>query len=332
MKLSSLSIAIAVVSTIVLSNPADADNRKKADALFKQGKKLMADKRYADACEAFEKSQKLDPAIGTLLNAAKCYEEWGKLGRAYLAYQAAEKMANDANDDRAPKIRELVVRIEPDVPHLTIKVPSDAPPDLEVTLDSRKVEKLNEPFVVDPGPHTIEWRIPGGEKKAKIVPIDRGGDSEITLTMPAPGAADTTGALTSVEPAQKRDEPTAPPGRTHRMLGLTLGGAGIVAMGMSSYMTLTARSDYNNALDMHCGGMKNNCDMTGLEITRDARSTANKATVVFVVGAALVGGGALLYFLAPDGPAKTPESTRHSLYLTPSVSPDGVGVVLGGAL
>lgn len=328
----SLSIAIAAVSVVALSATADADNRKKAESLFRQGKKLMADKRYADACEAFEKSQKLDPAIGTLLNVARCYEEWGKIGRAYLAYQAAEKMAKDANDDRAPKIREHVERVEPDVPRLTIIVPSDAPPDLEVTLDSRKVDTLNQPFVVDPGPHTIEWRLPGGEKRAKIVPIDRGGDSEITLTMPVPGGPDDPGAVTGVEPVRKPEEPTERSGQAQRVLGIAVAGAGALAMGMSSYLTLTARSDYNRALDKYCGGMKNNCDMTGLEITHNARSTANTATIVFVAGAALVAGGAVVYFLAPDKPAKAKESARQSLYLTPSVSPEGVGVVLGGTL
>lgn len=331
-----LSITVALVAAVALVAPggtAHADKRGRADALFRQGKKHMADKRYADACEAFEKSQKLDPGIGTQLNIAKCYEDWGKLGRAYVAYQSAERMAKDANDDRAPKIRELIEQLQPNVPHLTIRVPDDAPRDLEVTLDNRKIDQFNESFVVDPGPHTIQWWVKGSEKKTKIVPIDRGADSEIALDIPTPiDESDIAGAGDG-KPLETRDGET--PGRMQRTLGVTLGGVGLVAFGISSYLTLTARGDYNDALDMHCDGMKNACDMTGLEITRDARSTANKATIVFVVGAALVGGGAALYFLAPDGPA-TPAESRpagaQSLYLTPALSPDSVGVVLGGRL
>jgi hypothetical protein len=56
-------------------------------------------------------------------------------------------------------------------------------------------------------------------------------------------------------------------------------------------------------------------------------STANKATIVFFAGVAMVGGGAALYFLAPKGPAS---NERSALYVTPAISPDGVGVVLGG--
>ena len=101
-----------------------------------------------------------------------------------------------------------------------------------------------------------------------------------------------------------------------------------------SVMTLSARGKYNDAIEMHCMGSKTGCDMTGLAETKDARSTANKATVVFIIGAALIGGGAAMYFLAPKGDevapmAESPE--QSSFYLTPSVSPDSVGAVLGGS-
>jgi tetratricopeptide (TPR) repeat protein len=311
-------LSLALCAVIALATPAHANNREKADTLFKQGKKLMSDKRYADACESFENSQKLDPTIGTQLNIARCYEEWGKLASAYTAYIAAERMAIDAKDDRAPKIRELLDALEPNVPKLTLHAPSGAR-DVVATLDGERVATLGEVMLVDPGPHTIEWSSGGGAKQRRTVPIDRGSESEVTLDAPVVGNPNRR------DTKRLRTDPAAPaPGRTQRMVGIGLGGAGIVAIGVSSYMTLSARSDYNDALDMHCGGMKNNCDMTGLEVTRDARSTANKATVVFLVGAALVGGGAALYFLAPK--------RDSGVYVAPAMSSESVGVVLGGAL
>jgi tetratricopeptide (TPR) repeat protein len=335
-------VLISVLAVAATGGAVHADNKDKADALFKQGKKLMGEKRYADACEAFEKSYKLDPGIGAQLNIAKCYEEWGKIGRAFVAYQAAEKMATDANDSRAPKIHELVVKLEPSVPHLTIKLPKNAPSDVTVTLDSRPVETIGEPFVVDPGPHTIEWTYKGSTKKSKVVPIDRGGESEITLDVPKGGGDPGAGQLaggggggggeqggdTGTDKIGEVPEPT-PPGRNQRFGGLALAGGGVIAIGVSSYMALSAKSKYSDALDMYCDGMANNCDMTGLEITHDARSTANKATIVFIVGAAMVGGGVALYVLAPKGPATTQEK---SVYITPAIGPDGVGVVFGGKL
>jgi len=348
-----MKLSIALVVVAALTSTALADNKDKADALFKQGKKLMGEKRYADACEAFEKSYKLDPGIGAQLNIAKCYEEWGKIGRAFVAYEAAEKMAKDAKDNREAKIHELVIALEPNIPHLTIKVPAGAPADLKVTLDNRPVETLGEPFVVDPGPHLVEWSIKGSAKKNKVVPIERGGDSEVTLDIPKvveggdkgggdkgggdKGGGDKIGGdkiggdKTGGDKGKDTSTP-APPGRNMRLGGIVLGGAGVLAIGISSYMTLSARSKYNDALDMYCGGMTNNCDTMGLEITHDARSTANKATVVFLLGVAMVGGGVALYVLAPKGPAPAAAEESTSFYLTPAVSPDGVGVVFGGKL
>ncbi len=313
-----------LLAIALLGSVAHADNKDKADALFKQGKKLMEDKRYADACEAFEKSFKLDPGIGTQLNIARCYEDWGKIGQAYLSYQAAEKQAHDAADPREPKIHELVVALEGNVPHLTIKAPPNAPSDLKVTLDRRPVLVLGEPFVIDPGPHTIEWWITGSAKKSKIVAVDRGGESEVSIDVPVvPSRKDTI----VVKPVE------APPpnlGRNQRLAGIALGGAGVIAIGVASYMTLSARGDYKDALSTHCGGMTNSCDQTGLEITHDARSTANKATIVFFAGVAMVGGGAALYFLAPKAPSS---STEHAArYITPSITANGVGLVFGGTL
>ena len=331
-----MKLSISLLAILALCAVADA-NKDKADALFKQGKKLMADKRYADACEAFEKSYKLDPVIGTKLNVAKCYEDWGKIGRAFIAYQEAEKMAKDAKDPREPKIHEIVVGLGPSVPRLTIKLPKDAPPDLEVKLDTKKVTTFGEPLVIDPGPHTIEWKLGGSkQKKNKVVLVDRGGESEVSIDVPRPEASEDDAAASGdvVSGTEKPPEPAAEapksPDRTQHIAGLALGGAGVVALGVSSYMTLSARGKYNDALDMYCGGMANNCDPTGLEITRDARSTANKATIVFLAGAAMVGGGVALYLLAPKRPAAAP--AERSVYVTPSIGPDGLGLVVGGSL
>lgn len=326
-----MKLSCTLLSLVLLAGVAHADKRDKADALFKQGKKLMGEKRYAEACEAFEKSYKLDPGLGAQLNIAKCYEDWGRLGTALTVYKEAEKAANEANDPRAPKIHELVGALEPNVPRLTLKVPADHPASLKVTIDDKPVDTLNEAFVIDPGPHTIEWWVKGSKKKQKIVPIDRGAESEVSLDIPK--EVEDGGGEQVVD--GHVDTPVATetpkhPGRGQRIAGIALGGAGVIAIGVSGYMTLSARSKYNDALDMYCGGMKNNCDMTGLEETHDARSTANTATIVFFAGVAAVAGGAALYFLAPDKAEQAEQSS--AFYITPSIAPDGVGVVLGGEL
>lgn len=316
-----------LLALVTIASTAHAGDKDRADALFKQGKKLMAEKKYADACEAFEHSMKLDPQIGTELNVGRCYEEWGKLGHALHSYQAAEKMAKDAGDARAPKIHELVEQLDPQVPRLTIHVPKDADTS-SVRLDGAHVDSFADAIVLDPGSHKVEYATASGKKKSRVVPVERGGSSEITLDLPAQHEA--------VDHEQQPHPPPPPPppvaetrdpGRGYRIGAYALGGVGVAAIGVSTYLTITAKSTYNDALKSHCGGMTNGCDDIGLRDTHDARHRANIGTIVFAAGAAAVAGGVVLYLVRPKA-----EHPAEAVYVVPSVTPDAAGLVVGGTL
>jgi len=316
--------ALAVLAALAGPSPALADRKHDADALFKKGKRLQADQKYAQACVAFEESDKLDPAIGTKLNAAKCYEEWGRLARAHRWYTAAEQMAASSEDDRLPKIRELIETLDPDVPRLTVNVPAGMDPaDVEaaaIMLDGKPVPATDLGVAVrlDPGPHELVYLVDGA-KKSKLVPLERGGERELLLDIPK-GAAQRRAIAEG-----KADPPR--PGRTRRIIGISMGAAGLAGIGVASYLTLDARSSYNDALDAHCAGMANACSPEGLAITKDARSQANLATVITLASVAVIGGGVFLYLTAPDGDAP---AERRAVYVTPVVSGDGGGLVVGG--
>lgn len=318
----------SLVLAIVLASAGTA-SADKADALFKKGKKLLAEKKYADACSAFSQVDKLDPGIGAKLNAAKCFEEWGKLATAYHWYEDAEKMATDTKDDRAAKIRELMEELDTNVPRITINVPDGADPDVlaTLTLDGAPFPagKLNKEERVDPGPHLIEFTVVD-EKKKKTVPLERGGSSEITLDIPK-GTGKKKPKPTPDPGGGEAPEPeVARPGRTQRIAGVSLIAGGIVGIGVAGVLTVSARGKYKDALDTHCMGMTNACNDEGLQITQDARGTANIATVITIVGGAAIVGGIVLYVIAP----KAATDEKRALYLTPVVGDDGGGIVFGG--
>ncbi len=307
-----------MAAVLACAGPALADKKRDAEALFKNGKKLAGEKRYADACPAFEQSDALDPGIGTKLNAARCYEDWGKLAHAHRWYAAAEKMAVAAGDERLPKIRELLAAIDPDVPRLTIKVPADA--DLEtaaVALDGQLIEAavFGTEMRLDPGPHELTYVVDGA-KKSKMLAMERGGEREITLVLRA-GSGRT----------RKVGDDSARPGRTRKIIALSVGAAGVLGLGVASYLTLDARGTYNDALDAHCMGMANACDAEGLSITADARSQANTATVITLISVAAIAGGVVLYLTAPSG---EPARETSALYLAPLVGDRSGGFVVGG--
>ena len=317
---------LAVIAAVVLaSSPAVAET--KADALFKKGKKLLADKKYAEACATFEKVDKLEPAIGAKLNVAKCFEEWGKLALAYRWYVDAERQAKDTNDKRADKIKELVEALDADVPRLTILLPDgiDAA-QVTVTLDGKPVEIFGAEIRVDPGRHSIQYDIAGGKKKKKDVPsLDRGASTEVTLVdivnreKPPEPEPEVKPLPTVVEPKPS----TGNPGKQRRLAGLIVGGAGVLGLGIAGFITLDARSSYNDALDAHCMGQKDMCSDEGVQLTNDARGRGNIATGVTILGLAAIAGGVVLYVTAPK--------TERSTYIAPTAGRDGAGVVIGGS-
>src|SRR5512136_2811036 len=60
-----------------------------AEVLFREGRKLVAANDFAAACPKFAESQRLDPAVGTLLNWAACEEHVGKLASAWQRWKEA---------------------------------------------------------------------------------------------------------------------------------------------------------------------------------------------------------------------------------------------------
>jgi hypothetical protein len=332
-----MKLLIASVVICALAGAASGDSARRADQLFKNGKRLLAQKKYAEACRAFEDSDRIDPGIGAKLNAAKCYQEWGKLATAWRWFVDAETMATSARDPRAKKIHELVEAIEPSVPRLTVKAPPGA--DLAgvlIKLDGVALEPsgLGVEQRVDPGPHEVETTI-AGVRQVKVVAVERGGVTEALLDIPAasrtrdsPARTSRTRAPTGPPPdSVPTGEPARDPARTRRLVGLGVAGAGVVAMGIAGLVTLGARGDYRDALAAHCQGATDMCDEQGLEITHSAAHRANIATVVTLGGLAAVAGGLIAYFTAP----RAPRAGEHALYLAPSVGAGGGAFVLGGA-
>lgn len=318
------------IAGIVLCGLAAAAHADRADQLFKKGKKLLAEKKYAEACTAFEQSDRIDPEIGAKLNVARCYQEWGKLATAWRWYIDAEQMASKAGDERAPKIRALIDDLDRDVPRLTLRLPPDAITErVEIRLDGVALEfaTLGDERRVDPGRHEIDTVVDGEGSPRKIT-VDRGSKLEVPLQVPT--------RRSPPRPAPDRPAPVAAPatdrGRTRRLIGLGASGAGAVAVGFAGILTLRARSDYQHALAGYCSGAIDMCDDTGLSRTHSARHRANIATAVTLGGLAAVAAGLVVYFTTPAAErGDRAEPARHALYLGPALGGDGAGVVVGGA-
>ncbi|HEY0189930.1 MAG TPA: hypothetical protein VGC42_02330 [Kofleriaceae bacterium] len=315
---------------LALGGVARADQ---ADTLFKKGKKLLGEKRYAEACSAFAESDRLDPGIGAKLNVARCYQEWGKLATAYRWYAEAEQLARQLKDERAAKIRGLIDELERQVPRLTVRAADGAvTAGADITLDGKPLDaaQLGSALPVDPGPHEIAYLV-DGKRRDQTVPLERGGNAEITLALPVkrrkpPRRAAEPREASAITGTGTGTGTGADPGHAQKLVGLAAGGAGVVALGVAGLVTLRAHGDYQHAIDHHCAGSKTMCDDVGLTATDNARHRANIATVITIGGVAAIAAGVVVYLIAPRAEPRD----EHALYLTPSVERTGGALVLGG--
>jgi hypothetical protein len=88
---------LGVVVVLALCGQAAAQSAgAQAEVLFRQGRDLMAANKFDDACAAFAESQRLDPAITTLLNLAGCREKAGQYATAWGLFLEAERQTRAA--------------------------------------------------------------------------------------------------------------------------------------------------------------------------------------------------------------------------------------------
>src|SRR5262249_22023417 len=152
-----------------------------------QGKKLMAQGKYAEACPVLEESQRLDPGGGTLLNLGDCYEHQGKFATAwakFLEAAAAAKASNNAERERVA--RERATNLRPRVSNILIEVGgASTPPGFEIKRDGAAVGRAQWgiPMPADPGPHTISASAPGKKTWETTVVV---GLSARTITFSVP--------------------------------------------------------------------------------------------------------------------------------------------------
>src|SRR5580658_6771444 len=88
-----LSIAGCMVVTTAAHAQTPSSSTVTAEALFEDGRQLVMQGKYDDACPKFAASERLDPSTATLLNLASCYERQGRTATAWATYREAANAA-----------------------------------------------------------------------------------------------------------------------------------------------------------------------------------------------------------------------------------------------
>lgn len=279
-----------------------------AQALYDEGKALMSESRYEEACPKLEESQRLESGSGTLIHLAECYEHLGRTASAWSTFlKAAAAAKNIGNLERAQVARDRADALAATVPRLQINVPAASRvPGLVVQRDGSPLGApqwgLSTP--VDPGQHRIEATAPDRSPWATVVTI--AGNSQVQkIEVPpleavtvAPEDAERQPARgDALAPQSVGNEPREPAGLgAQRTWAIVAAGIGVVGLGVGTAYGLKSMSKKDEA-SRHCDG--SGCrDQTGVDLKAAAIDAGNVSTVGFIVGLAGVATGSVLWLTA----------------------------------
>ncbi|HEU4732234.1 MAG TPA: PEGA domain-containing protein [Kofleriaceae bacterium] len=245
-------IVRVVISTVVMigavmgeraqAQPSDAN--AVAEQLFNQARELAKANRWAEACPSFEASLRADPALGTRLNLAVCYEHIDKLASAWGIFREAIEEATKAGDvKRRDYAQKEADALEPRLPKLTISVPEHPPGGLVVARDGAPIDAgaLGVALYVDPGTHAIIVSAPGFEAVTRTVTLVEG--QAETLTIPALAAVPVRATALSQELV------ISP---TRKYVAIAASAAGVASISVGLLFGGKANSAYNDAKAL-CG-------------------------------------------------------------------------------
>jgi hypothetical protein len=312
-----------------LAQTVDRTSKAAAEVLFQDGVRLMKSGDFSEACPKLARSQEIDPAVGTLLYLAECYEKTERPASAWAAYRSAESAAlNVGQAPRAEIAKKRADALEPKLPRLQVDVVQPDVAGLEVELDGAALVRASWGVAVpmDPGEYALSARAPGRKPWSGTVVVSSGTE---VIEVPALEEAP---APVVVRP--KKREPvvgldtTSSDGSTQRTLGYVVGGVGILGIAAGTVFGLRAKSKREDSKAFCLPEDDTQCYPEGVALHDDAKKAALFANIGFVGGGAAVIGGALLVLLAPSR-GEAPEKVG-SVRAQPSIDGDSVGITLGG--
>jgi hypothetical protein len=161
-----------------------------AARLFQEGRALLVEGRFAEACSRLEQSQQLEPRLGTKLNIAFCQERLGKLGTAWRVFQEALRSARAEGDvAREAFAKSRMDALAPRLPSLKVRAPSAD--QLTLLLDGAALApaQWNTELPVDPGEHTLVAAFIGEEYWRRTVTLRESEHVDVAI----PAAPEETG-------------------------------------------------------------------------------------------------------------------------------------------
>ncbi|MDC3956457.1 hypothetical protein KEG38_21535 [Polyangium jinanense] len=317
-----------------LTSPADPTAAATlAETLFQDGKRLLEQGAFVEACTKLAQSDALDPAIGTLGLLAACHEQEGRTATAWREYGETARRAEAVNDERGAFARQRASALEPELPRLLVRLPKGAE-GIAVFRNGVRLspDELGVAQPIDPGTYEIVARLPGRPEFRATVTAEPRKIAEVEVpdgNRPAP--VDTP----------KKDPARLDPGTSNlstskglgprKVFAIVAGGVGLTGFSVAAAFALSAGS--RNAASI---SIQESCTTAascerGRELREDALRSATVANVAFGIGAAGAVTALVLALLPERAEAPKPASRTGFQYeVAPWADRTGGGALLIG--
>jgi hypothetical protein len=298
---------LVLVACVSVCGRAAGQNAAASEALFQRGVADMQLDKYESACPSLQESYELDPHAGTMFTLAECEAKWGKVATAGAHYAdylgMVARMPQDQRTrhaDRCTRARTRIEILKPQVPHLTLELPSNAPNGFSVMRDGVTLSNvsLGIEVPVDPGEHVVVTQVPGGPRNEKRIRLQRGDRERLMLAFTLP---DLTPPVAAAESPASAKAPALVPGSrptsTAHTWSYIAGGVGVAGV-LVGTVTGVMSMQKKRIVDDNC--VSTACNTDGKAAADAGRTLGNISTLGFCVGSAGVAASLVLWFAAPN--------------------------------
>ena len=300
-----------------------------AESLYRDGKRLFQVDDFEHACPKLAQSYQIDPAGGTVLLLAICYEKQGKLASAWARYNDALALAKrDQREDRERRAREGLSSVEPKLSYIDLKIDpaTQAIAGVALAIDGTELPAISDvKLPIDAGKHKLAIYAPnyqtwsaeitvGGPSATQAVTVPALEPAPPALPMAAPPPIQgTSPAVASPSPARERAH-----NKNMRTWAYVVGGAGLATVGVGSYFGIKAIGLKNDA-DAICSTQQcTQAQAAAIRKSEDALSKARVADALIGIGSAVTISALVMWYVyRSDPPATEPYAVvlPHALSL-----------------
>jgi tetratricopeptide (TPR) repeat protein len=325
---------------------AFAQNAAQAEVLFKEGKQLIGEQKYAEACQRLAASFKLDPQPNTELLQGLCFTKLGKTASAYNAFIDAASTLPKGGDaqkyaaDQAKAIEAQLLKVR-------VKFQPVIPQGMQLHFDdetkTRDKDFADIDIALDPGEHDLFVTAPGKHDYTKHFKLDSSSsphDVIVNMTDKTKEELDKEKNQGGGQIIVEKPEVSWSTVKTFGMITMIIGGAAIAGAIVAQILALVDQSNATT-LSGRAGNAGFACSLgdktpTGntdcdnaINYHQQALASQTAAIGVGIAGGVVLVAGIVMFVLGGNV-TKAPEKASK-LRVLPWIGPQTAGLGLSGS-